>query len=135
MGFFKDILSGRWRKRQDERKSRDAEKAGNFTAPVPPAPGRSKGEKTLFGILRASRLTEKSSAGAAGGVYTFIVSQDAAKSQIAQAVGQAYDVEVESVRTLHLPGKQLRRGRQIGWKAGFKKAMVRLKEGQTIDVQ
>lgn len=135
MGFFKDILSGRWKKREDERKSRSVEVAPEKGIVAAPAPRRAAGDQMLFGILRASRLTEKSSAAAQRGVHTFVVSLGAGKGQIAEAVERSYGVEVTGVRTARTHGKERRRGRQIGWKPGFKKAMVRLKEGQKIEAQ
>ncbi len=91
--------------------------------------------KSLPGILLYPRVTEKAVAFAEKGVYVFVVSDDANKIQIKRAVEGKYGVHVADVRVVRLPGKERRRGRVIGWKAGFKKAMVQLKEGQKIEVQ
>jgi large subunit ribosomal protein L23 len=66
--------------------------------------------------------------------YTFIVRKDANKLEIRQAVQSLFGVKVESVRTANYQGKWRRVGRNIGRRAAYKKAMVRLAEGDAIDV-
>jgi large subunit ribosomal protein L23 len=69
--------------------------------------------------------------------YGFVVDKRATKNQIKQAVEEMYDVEVASVNTMVYLGKQksryTRTGFQTGRKNSFKKAIVTLGEGQTID--
>jgi large subunit ribosomal protein L23 len=66
--------------------------------------------------------------------YTFIVAKDANKLEIRRAVQSLFGVKVESVRTANYQGKWRRVGRSIGRRAAYKKAMVRLAEGDAIDV-
>ena len=80
-------------------------------------------------------MTEKTSNAAARGQYVFAVSKGVNKPAIARAVARRFGVTVVGVRMLHRPGKERRRGRIIGWKPGFKKAMVTIKKGQKIDLQ
>ncbi|OGZ93396.1 MAG: 50S ribosomal protein L23 [Candidatus Sungbacteria bacterium GWC2_49_10] len=86
-------------------------------------------------MIKRAHVTEKTSAGGVGGKYTFVVSQSANKDEVARAVKARYGVTVRDVNILSMPGKMRRRGRQIGWRAGFKKAVVTLKEGETITMQ
>ncbi len=69
--------------------------------------------------------------------YGFIVNKAATKSQIRHAVEEMYDVSVASVNTMVYLGKRktryTRTGIQSGRKNNFKKAIVTLDEGQTID--
>ncbi len=69
--------------------------------------------------------------------YGFIVNKAATKSQIRHAVEEMYDVTVASVNTMVYLGKRktrfTRTGIQSGRKNSFKKAIVTLSEGQTID--
>ncbi len=69
--------------------------------------------------------------------YGFIVDRRASKSQIKAAVEEMYDVTVASVNTMVYLGKRqmryTRTGFQSGRKNSFKKAIVTLNEGQTID--
>lgn len=69
--------------------------------------------------------------------YGFVVDKRASKGQIKAAVQEMYDVEVASVNTMVYLGKRKTRftktGIQSGRKNNFKKAIVTLAEGQTID--
>jgi large subunit ribosomal protein L23 len=66
--------------------------------------------------------------------YTFIVAKDANKLEVRNAVQSLFSVKVESVRTANYQGKWRRVGRSVGRKAAYKKAVVRLAEGDSIDV-
>jgi large subunit ribosomal protein L23 len=66
--------------------------------------------------------------------YTFIVAKDANKLEVRHAVQSLFSVKVESVRTANYQGKWRRVGRSVGRKAAYKKAVVRLAEGDSIDV-
>jgi large subunit ribosomal protein L23 len=66
--------------------------------------------------------------------YTFIVARNANKVEIRHAVQTLFNVTVEDVRTANYPGKVRRVGRSIGRKPGYKKAVVKLVEGDSIDV-
>jgi large subunit ribosomal protein L23 len=66
--------------------------------------------------------------------YTFIVAKDSNKIEIRSAVQELFNVTVENVRTANYPGKVRRVGRSTGRKSGYKKALVKLVEGDSIDV-
>lgn len=66
--------------------------------------------------------------------YTFLVSKDANKVEIRYAVQQLFGVGVEDVRTANYQGKWRRVGRSLGRRAAYKKAVVKLVEGDSIDV-
>lgn len=68
------------------------------------------------------------------GAYTFIVNRDANKIEIKRAVETLFDVKVDSVRTANYRGKWRRVGSAYGKKAAYKKAVVKLVEGERIDV-
>jgi large subunit ribosomal protein L23 len=90
-----------------------------------------------MGILIQPLLTEKMTDLAAKRQYAFKVEQQANKIEIARAVEKKFNVVVTSVRTLNVKGKiktQLtRRGRVVGKRSDWKKAIVTLKDGQSID--
>ncbi len=67
-------------------------------------------------------------------VYTFEVDRDANKLEVARAVEQLFNVEVESVRTMQYRGKRRRVGRNVGQRRAWKKALVTLREGHTIEI-
>jgi large subunit ribosomal protein L23 len=68
------------------------------------------------------------------GAYSFVVSNDANKIEIASAVEKQFNVKVKSVRTMRYAGKQKRVGRHVGRKASWKKAVVTLEPGNTIEI-
>lgn len=66
--------------------------------------------------------------------YTFEVVRDAGKIEVRQAVEELFDVKVTNVRTMNMRGKKRRVERAIGRRPGWKKAIVTVAEGETIDV-
>ncbi len=84
-------------------------------------------------VLLRPVVTEKSMSGTNTGRYTFAVSKDATKQEIAEAVAEAFGVDVMDVNTLTVHGKARRQGRRIGHTPDWKKAVVTLAEGQRIE--
>ena len=66
--------------------------------------------------------------------YTFKVHKDAHKTQIRQAVEELFGVKVERVNVITMQAKPKRRGLTRGTKPGWKKAVVQLREGETIEI-
>lgn len=86
-------------------------------------------------IIIAPVVTEKSAAMAENGkTYTFKVAKSANKTQIAQAIESAFNVKVESVRTLNTKSKAKRVGRYTGKTKTYKKAIVTLCDGSSIEL-
>lgn len=68
------------------------------------------------------------------GAYTFVVANDANKIEIANAIEKQFNVKVKDVRTMRYAGKEKRMGRFVGRKASWKKAVVTLAEGDSIEI-
>ena|SRR5947209_13433806 len=85
-------------------------------------------------VLLAPIVSEKSYAATTKGRYTFKVHQDAHKTQIRQAVEEMFDVHVERVNVIKVPAKPKRRGLFKGTRQGWKKAVVQLRAGDTIEI-
>jgi len=80
-------------------------------------------------------ITEKSSAAFQDrGEYTFVVHPDATKPQIRQAIEELFGVKVTDVWTANVRGKEKRMGRTAGRRPNWKKAIVKLREGDSIAV-
>jgi len=81
-------------------------------------------------------VSEKSYAAFDENVYTFVVAPDANKVEIKQAIESIFNVRVTNVNTLNRNGKRKRNRRTGGWgtRAGQKRAIVSLAEGQTIEL-
>ena len=85
-------------------------------------------------VLIAPVVSEKSYGQIAQNRYTFKVHQDAHKTQVRQAVEELFDVKVVSVNIVKMPPKPKRRGLTKGMQPGWKKAIVELKPGDTIEI-
>ena len=77
---------------------------------------------------KGTRLREKQNG------YLFEVSRDANKIEIKRAIEAIFNVKVDSVRTIRVHGKPKRMGRFAGHRPDWKKALVTLKKGQTIEL-
>lgn len=88
-----------------------------------------------YQIIKRPHVTEKATTDSLNrNAYHFRVPTDANKVEIRTAIQQLFNVHVVSVNTLRVSGKARRRGYVKGQKADWKKAMVTLREGETIDV-
>lgn len=87
-----------------------------------------------FDILVRPVVTEKSTLGSEHGQVTFYVPVKATKPQIKEAVQNVFDVEVTGVNTVRQTGKTKRFRGKLGKRADYKKAIVTLAEGASIDV-
>ncbi len=89
-------------------------------------------------VLRRPLVTEKSSRQSGGlSQYSFEVAGDATRTMVKDAVETMFDVQVAKVNILNTPAKRGRRARSrrlLVRKAGFKKAIVTLAEGQTLEI-
>jgi large subunit ribosomal protein L23 len=79
-------------------------------------------------------VSEKTFVLAEAGKYTFRVHEKAHKTQIRQAVEQLFDVKVLAVRTASVRSKPKRRGQTSGRTRQWKKAIVQVREGDTIPI-
>ena len=90
--------------------------------------------ESMYDIIRAPVVTEKSTQGSEYNQVTFRVSPNATKPQIKRAVEALFSVKVTKVNTLNMNGKvKMFKGRR-GKRADYKKAIVTLAEGNSIDI-
>lgn len=85
-------------------------------------------------IIFAPVITEKSMAARQNNVYTFKVLKSATKDEIKYAIEEAFKVTVKSVNTLNTKAKKRRVGRYTGTTKTYKKAIVTLADGSSIDL-
>ena len=90
--------------------------------------------KDYTDIIEEVVVTEKSAANAEKGVYTFKVAKSANKIQIKDAIEKAFGVKVKTINTLNTKPKKKRVGRYVGEKKTYKKAIVTLKDGDSINL-
>ena len=89
-------------------------------------------------ILIKPVITEKSQSLANDGKYVFVVNKKANKVEIGKAIEKFYNVTVTDVNTVNVRARAVSRsgrsGVMKGFKSGYKKAIVSLEEGNTIDI-
>lgn len=89
---------------------------------------------TPYDVIKRPLITEKTSIQKdEDNQVTFEVDRKANRVEIKQAVEGIFKVRVASVRTMHVRGKTVRRGRTVGRKRDWKKAIVKLMPGERID--
>ena len=93
---------------------------------------------TIYDVLQRPLVTEKSSYQSGKlNQYSFIVSDDATRKQVKDAIETLYDVNVVRVNIINTPakrGRRLRSRRLLVRKAGQKKAVITLAAGQTLQI-
>ena len=87
----------------------------------------------VYEVIRRPLVTEKGvEKKDSERTLVFEVAREANKTQVKSAVEKLFKVKVEEVRTANFDGKLRRRGRFSGYRSDWKKAYVRLKEGQKV---
>jgi large subunit ribosomal protein L23 len=89
--------------------------------------------KSAYQIIRRPVITEKGlGIKESQGTLVFQVASKATKTEIKEAVQTIFKVKVDSVRTANFPGKERRRGKFAGYRPDWKKAYVRLRQGEKM---
>lgn len=100
--------------------------------------GSGKKEKRSYGnaykVLVRPHVTEKAANLGAENKYVFVVSSDANKIEIAKAVKEVYGVKPVSVNIVRAKGKKVRHGRITGRRKDWKKAIIMLPAGKSINI-
>ncbi len=87
-----------------------------------------------YRILKTPHVTEKASVLSGKNQYVFKVYPRANKVDVKKAIEKVFGVDVMRVRIINIPKKKRRSGKIKGFKEGYKKAIVKIKEGQKIEV-
>ncbi len=98
------------------------------------APKPKKISDVAYRVLKGPHITEKATDLINKNQYVFEVFPRAGKTEIKRAVEDLYGVNVVSVRIINVPSKKRRLGRIEGERKGYKKAIVKITEGQKIEV-
>jgi large subunit ribosomal protein L23 len=118
-------------KKQNAKKNSEPEKK----APVKKTSKKKRASSEFsFRVLNSAHVTEKATDLVKNRQYVFNVSPDSNKNEIKRAVEDTFGVNVESVRTIKIPGRKRRIGRHEGWKSGYRKAIVKIAKGQEIEI-
>ena len=88
----------------------------------------------LLNVIRAPRVSEKTARIQENNQYVFEVATTATKADVKSAVEALFNVKVESVNVLNVKGKAKAFKNRAGRRSDWRKAYVRLADGQSIDV-
>lgn len=89
---------------------------------------------TEYDIVKNPLVTEKLQVMSEKGIYGFSVRKDATRVQIKRAIEKLYNVKVDKVNVMNVSGKKKRLRVKQGYTSSWKKAIVKVKEGQTINL-
>lgn len=117
--------------REEVQKEIKLEKPAEFKTPKAEKEARI-GE--AYRVLKTPHVTEKAADLTEKNQYIFRIFPAVNKTEVKKAIEDTYGVDVVSVKIINVPEKRRRLGRMQGVKAGYKKAIVKIKEGQKIEV-
>ena len=141
--IFKKKTSSKKEDKKDKKEIKKTVKKEKTKKPVKKAE-KSKSKKVVkskktasegfaYRILKFPHITEKATMLAQNNQYVFVVYNDVNKIEIRKAVEDLYSVKVLNIQIIKMPKKKKRVGRVSGWRKGYKKAVVRIKDGQKIE--
>lgn len=115
---------------------REAEKGTAKPKTRPSRAKKAEESKTseAYRVLKTPQVTEKATDLTKENQYIFKVFPRTNKTEIKRAINELYGVDVSGVKIIKVPAKRRKIGRISGWRKGYKKAIIRLKEGQKIEV-
>jgi len=87
-----------------------------------------------FKVLVRPLISEKAAVSESNGVYQFVVNRNSTKVEIKNAIKQVYGVVPLKIRIINIQGKSVRFGRSMGRRSDWKKALVTLSKGQSINI-
>jgi len=102
--------------------------------PVKKEAPKATGKRARAFVLKSPHVTEKATNLTEDNKYVFNVDRSANKIEVRRAVESLYGVKVEGVAIIVGKRKKKRVGRHIGHKPGYKKAIVKVKKGQKIEI-
>ena len=136
MGLFKIFQRKKKTGKKPEKKPKEPLTPKKPLAPEKPiaAAKPKKIPEAASEILKGPHVTEKATDLAKKNMYVFKISDRSNKTEVKKAVEDAYGVKVVSVRIINIPSKKRRLGRIEGERKKYRKAVVRVAEGQKIEV-
>ncbi len=93
-----------------------------------------KNKKGSVLLIKQPWVTEKAVSAGSLRKYVFIVDKSANKPEVKKIIEKIYSIKVADVNITNIGGKSKRLGRSVGRTSGFKKAVITLKEGNSIDI-
>ncbi len=91
-------------------------------------------QEKLYKIILSPIVSEKTSIASANNQYTFKVAKESTKQDIKRSIELLFGVDVKAIQTMNVKGKQKVFSRKIGRRANWKKAIIKIAQGQMIDL-
>ena len=131
---LKDIFKNKKESpKKEDKKDKTVKTVKKTTAKKVVKNKKSSFEGFAYRVLKFPHITEKATILAQNNQYVFIVYNDVNKIEVRKAVEELYNVKVLKVQIVKIVKKRVRVGKTFGWRKSFKKAIVRIKEGQRIE--
>ena len=127
------ISQGAKSTKRSSRLSRKEKGEGKKTGDLTPSVKR-KGFFAAYRFLKSPHITEKATTLSEANQYIFKVWPRANKTEIKKSVESIYKVNAVAVKIINVSSKKRRLGRTEGVRKGYKKAIVKIKEGQKIEI-
>ncbi len=139
LDIFKKKKTAKREGPKEKREEKPAERQGQIKEEIKAAPRKEKKNTgQAYRFLNSVHITEKATDLTKDNQYVFNVSSRANKTEVKKSIEEVYGVEVERVNMIHSPAKKRRLGRREGFREGlengYKKAIVKLKEGYKIEI-
>ena len=128
----KEIIPAKAKKSAEEKKPIEKKSTEIKTAKKPFV--SKKSIKMAYKILESPHVTEKAGDLTEKNKYSFKVSKRSNKAEVKKAVEELYGVNVINVAIINIHRKKKRVGRTKGFRKGYKKAIVEIKKGQSIEI-
>lgn len=134
---------GRWKEKKREwkevrvkREVKEGAKKAPIEKPISrPSTKLKKGDVLVAPrVLKSPQITEKATFLQNQNQYVFKVFPRATKPEVKKSIEEVYGVNVSQVRIVQVPRKRKRLGRSTGWQSGYKKAIVKIKPGENIEI-
>ncbi len=123
-------------KKEDKKEKKEAKKVKEVKPSRVEVPKlkRRKEFPQIYRILKSPHISEKSTDLIEKSQYVFKVFPNTNKTEIKKAVESYYGVDVLSVNLIKIPAKRRRLGKISGFRTGHKKAIIKIKKGQKIEI-
>ncbi len=123
-----------FKRKPKKEKAESSQKERELKTEVKPDMTKKKRAGQAWEVLKSPQITEKATDLAKQNQYAFKIMPKANKTKVKKAVEDLYGVDVLGVKIIKAHKKKRRQGRILGWRKGYKKAIVKIKEGQKIEL-
>lgn len=123
-----------FKKKEEEKKVKEKPLEKKEAVKIEPIKTRKKASKHAYKVLYSPHITEKAGILAGENKYVFKVWPKTNKIEVKKAVQDTYGVDVVGVNIVKIPRKPRRLGKYTGWRKAYKKAIVKVKKGQKIEI-